>query len=47
MTVVPDVLAENPDIVFCGTAVGNVSTVRGPIMPGWATCSGPRFTRWG
>jgi len=31
MTVLPDFLAPNLDIVFCGTAVGNVSAQRGEM----------------
>lgn len=34
MTVLPDVLAPNLDIVFCGTAVGNVSAQRGAYYAG-------------
>ncbi|NIR58662.1 MAG: mismatch-specific DNA-glycosylase, partial [Gammaproteobacteria bacterium] len=29
MAVLPDVLAENLDIVFCGSAAGRVSAARG------------------
>lgn len=34
MTVLPDVLAPNLAIVFCGTAVGNVSAQRGAYYAG-------------
>ena len=34
MTILPDVLAPNLDIVFCGTAVGNVSAQRGAYYAG-------------
>ena len=34
MAVLPDVLAPNLDIVFCGTAVGNVSAQRGAYYAG-------------
>lgn len=34
MTILPDVLADNLDIVFCGTAVGNVSVQRGAYYAG-------------
>ena len=33
-TVLPDVFAENLDIVFCGTAVSNVSAQRGAYYAG-------------
>ena len=34
MTVLPDILAPGLDIVFCGTAVGNVSAQRGAYYAG-------------
>ncbi|MFZ2360304.1 MAG: hypothetical protein WA040_13255 [Anaerolineae bacterium] len=34
MTVLPDILAPNLDIVFCGTAVGNVSAQGGASYAG-------------
>ncbi|MEZ4771178.1 MAG: mismatch-specific DNA-glycosylase [Caldilineales bacterium] len=34
MTILPDILAPNLDIVFCGTAVGNVSAQRGAYYAG-------------
>ena len=34
MTILPDVLAPGLDIVFCGTAVGNVSAQRGVYYAG-------------
>lgn len=34
MTILPDVLAPNLKIVFCGTAVGNVSAQRGAYYSG-------------
>lgn len=42
MTILPDLLAPNLDIVFCGTAVGNVSAQRGAYYAGpgnvfWST----------
>jgi TDG/mug DNA glycosylase family protein len=39
-TVFPDLLAPNLSIVFCGTAVGNVSAQRG------AYYAGPRNMFW-
>ncbi len=45
MIVLPDVLAFNLEIVFCGTAVSQASVIEQPTMPGQAMLFGQLYIR--